>query len=152
MKALRLSGWSWVQNLGTPKLLKPATLIDDWVPHGCPWLGHVALSHSTDKCHLSTIDWSNFLPHVCPVSKPTQSPPATCLLMYLLVPHHLPHVIFRCFHVICTDCIVKLLFFACLGFRSECDIFRIRHPFDEVNIWPESGRRDGRNGVGFVEF
>jgi hypothetical protein len=44
------------------------------------------------------------------------------------------------------------IFFACLGFRTECDIFRIRSPFDEVNIWPESGRRDGRNGVGFVGF
>jgi hypothetical protein len=31
-------------------------------------------------------------------------------------------------------------FFSCLGFRTECDIFRIQSPFDEVNIWPESGR------------
>jgi hypothetical protein len=51
----------------------------------------------------------------------------------------------------CTDCTVTH-FFACLGFRTECDIFRIRSPFDEVNIWPESGRRDRRNGTGFVRF
>ena len=51
----------------------------------------------------------------------------------------------------CTDCIVTH-FFACLGFRTERDIFRIRSPFDEVNIWPKSGRQDRRNGVGFVGF
>jgi hypothetical protein len=44
-----------------------------------------------------------------------------------------------------------LTFFTCLGFRSERDNFRIRSPFEEVNIWPESGRRDGRNGIGFVD-
>jgi hypothetical protein len=43
-------------------------------------------------------------------------------------------------------------FFACLPFRTERDIFSIRAPFDEVNIPPESGRRDGRNGTGFVAF
>jgi hypothetical protein len=43
-------------------------------------------------------------------------------------------------------------FFACLPFRTERDIFSIRTPFDEVNIPPESGRRDGRNGTGFVAF
>jgi hypothetical protein len=43
-------------------------------------------------------------------------------------------------------------FFACLTFRTECDIFSIRTLFDKVNIPPESGRRDGRNGVGFVAF
>jgi hypothetical protein len=42
--------------------------------------------------------------------------------------------------------------FACLTFRTERDIFSIRTPFDEVNIPPESGRRDGRNGTGFVAF
>jgi hypothetical protein len=43
-------------------------------------------------------------------------------------------------------------FFACLTFRTECDIFSIRTPFDKVNIPLESGRRDGRNGIGFVAF
>jgi hypothetical protein len=31
-------------------------------------------------------------------------------------------------------------FFTYLGFQTECDIFRIRSPFDKVNIWMESGR------------
>jgi hypothetical protein len=44
------------------------------------------------------------------------------------------------------------IFFACLTFRTECDIFSIRTPFDKVNIPPESGRRDGRNGVVFIRF
>jgi hypothetical protein len=43
-------------------------------------------------------------------------------------------------------------FFHCLGFRTERDVFRIRSPLDEADIWPESGRRDGRNGAGFVGF
>jgi hypothetical protein len=66
----------------------------------------------------------------------------------------------RTCHVSCTDCHTYGLyglhsqhfFFACLTFRTECDIFSIRTPFDKVNIPPESGRRDGRNGVGFVGF
>jgi hypothetical protein len=82
------------------------------------------------------------------------------------MPHQLPCVISRSCHIICmvrTACTVSLPrgtvwtiqsspFFACLGFRIECDIFRIRSPFDEVNIWMESGRRDGCNGTGFVRF
>jgi hypothetical protein len=76
-------------------------------------------------------------------------------------PHHLPHQLYD--H---TTCIVSLPrgtvrtvrtvqsspFFACLGFQTECDIFHIRSPFDEVNIWLKSGRRDERNGTGFVRF
>jgi hypothetical protein len=42
------------------------------------------------------------------------------------------------------------IFFACLTFQTEHDIFSIRSPFDKVNIPPESGRRDGHNGVGFI--
>jgi hypothetical protein len=42
--------------------------------------------------------------------------------------------------------------FACLTFRTERDIFSIRTPFDIKIIPPESGRRDGRNGTGFVAF
>jgi hypothetical protein len=116
----------------------------------------VAPPLSTNQCHLSTIDWSSFLPHVCPVSKPAQSPPATCFLTYLLVPHHLPHQLYDC-----TTCTVSLpcglyglyshpFFFTCLVFLSECDIFRIQSPFDEVNIWSESRERDRRNGIDFV--
>jgi hypothetical protein len=43
-------------------------------------------------------------------------------------------------------------FFAYLGFRTECNIFRIRSSFHEVNIWMESGRRDRRNDIGFFRF
>jgi hypothetical protein len=83
------------------------------------------------------------------------------------MPHHLPRVMSsrRLPHHLYgrTTCTVSMPrgtvrtvqsspFFACLGFRTERDIFRIRSPFDEVNIWPESRRRDGRNGIGFVGF
>jgi hypothetical protein len=40
--------------------------------------------------------------------------------------------------------------FACLARRTECDIFLIRTPFAIKIIPPESGRRAGRHGVGFV--
>jgi hypothetical protein len=43
-------------------------------------------------------------------------------------------------------------FFACFGFRTEHYIFHIRSPFDEVNIWLESGRQDRRNGASFIRF
>jgi hypothetical protein len=56
----------------------------------------------------------------------------------------------------CTDCTdwysQHLIFFACLAWRTDRDIFSIRSPFDKVNIPPESGRRDGRNGTVFVAF
>jgi hypothetical protein len=51
----------------------------------------------------------------------------------------------------CTDCTVNN-FFACLPYQTKRDIFSIRSPFDKVNIPPESGIRDRRNGIGFVAF
>jgi hypothetical protein len=82
--------------------------------------------------------------------------------------HHprLPHVIIRGYHVtymdriVCTVSMTRGLyglyshpfFFTYLTFRTECDIFSIRSPFDKVNIPLESGRRDGRNGIGFIAF
>jgi hypothetical protein len=42
--------------------------------------------------------------------------------------------------------------FACLAWQTDRDIFSIRTPFEKVNIPPESGRRDGRNGTVFVAF
>jgi hypothetical protein len=68
------------------------------------------------------------------------------------VPRQTCHVSIRTCHVSvrtdCTDCTVNN-FFACLTYRTECDIFSIRSPFDKVNIPPESGRRDRRNGTRF---
>jgi hypothetical protein len=83
-------------------------------------------------CHVSPIDWSN-----CTYHAPS---PATCHLQELPC-----HMYDR------TTCTISLPrgtvrtvqsspFFSYLGFRKECDIFHIRSPFDEVHIWPESGR------------
>jgi hypothetical protein len=47
---------------------------------------------------------------------------------------------------------VSIKIFACLAWRTDRDIFSIRRPFDKVNIPPESGRRDRRNGTVFVTF
>ena len=114
--------------------------IPHWLMTGC----HVALFHSTDKCHLSTIDWSNCLPLVYPVSKPAQSPSARECHIISCTVNMLTSTL--------TFWPVDLWLFTSFGFRSECDNFRIRSPFDKVNIPPESGRWAGRNGVGFVGF
>ena len=42
--------------------------------------------------------------------------------------------------------------FACLAWWTDRDIFSIRTPFEKVNIPPELGRRDKRNGTIFVAF
>jgi hypothetical protein len=42
--------------------------------------------------------------------------------------------------------------FACLARRTDLDNFSIRTPFAKINIPPESGERDGRNGTVFVAF
>ena len=44
------------------------------------------------------------------------------------------------------------MFFVCLTYQTERDIFSIRSPFDKVNIPPESGRWDGCNGTDSVAF
>ena len=43
-------------------------------------------------------------------------------------------------------------FFTCLTWRSNRDISSIRTPFAKINIPPESGKRDGRNGIVFVSI
>jgi hypothetical protein len=108
--------------------------------------------YSGDTCHLwigPTVPVRPNLPATC------HSPGAAMCHLPLDLP---------C--VTCTDrtvCTVSMtrglyglyshpIFFACLTFRTERDIFSIRSPFDKVNIPPESGRRDGRNGIGFVAF
>jgi hypothetical protein len=109
---------------------------------------------SGDTCHLGigpTVrpNVQIFLTHVvswcCHVSPSgfTTSPVRTCHISVWTC-----HVSVRTDYM---DCTVSN-FFACLTFRTECDIFSIRSPFDKVNIPPELGRRDGHNGIGFVAF
>jgi hypothetical protein len=73
--------------------------------------------------------------------------------------HHLPrHLYGR--HVSCTASATSAVrpaqsasfFFTCLARRTDRDNFSIRTPFAKVNIPPESGERDGRNGTIFVAF
>jgi hypothetical protein len=98
--------------------------------------------YNGDTCHPLT---SPTVPVVCSFTCHVSSPDAATSVVRPYGLYSQPAT----WH--CTDCTVTR-FFVCLGFRIECDVFRIRSPFDEVNIWSESGRRDGRNGVGFVGF
>jgi hypothetical protein len=99
-------------------------------------------------CHVSCTDLPRHrtdLPRVSP--GPATSPVRTC---------HGP--------VTCRTDLTRVLYglygqvqsasqnFACLARRTECDIFFIRTPFAIKIIPPESGRRAGRHGVGFVGF
>jgi hypothetical protein len=99
--------------------------------------------------------------HVSPPGWPTSAvrPYHVICTVYHMSPPSWPTSVVRTCHVCCTDVPHGLYglyshppFFACLPFRTERDIFSIRTPFDEVNIPPESGRRDGRNGTSFVAF
>jgi hypothetical protein len=47
---------------------------------------------------------------------------------------------------------VSTQIFTCLTWRSNRDISSIRTPFAKINIPPESGKRDGRNGTVFVSI
>ena len=51
-----------------------------------------------------------------------------------------------------TACPVSIIFFTCFARRTDLDNFSIRTPFAKVNIPPESGERDRRNGTVFVAF
>jgi hypothetical protein len=96
---------------------------------------------------MSPLHWSICTPK-CPKL------PATC--HYPRFPHvactDLPHVIYMDMPHQRPYGLHSQQFFACLTFRTKCDIFSIQTLFDKVNIPLESGRRDGRNDTGFVAF
>ena len=86
----------------------------------------------------------------CPVRKPPRVLYGICHITIRNLPHHCMESA-TCH---CTD-VPRVLpsphqIFPCLTFRTERDIFSIPSLFDEVNIPPELGERDGRNGTGFV--
>jgi hypothetical protein len=69
----------------------------------------------------------------------------------------LPHVISMMSAGRHVDIIIDFCQLTCGPFRFlgkwlECDNSRIQSPFEKVNIWPESVRRDGHNGIGFIQF
>jgi hypothetical protein len=97
------------------------------------WIGPSVRQKSKSACHMS-------LPEA-----------ATCHLYGPATCHLYGHATSASVRTVRTAQ-STIFFFACLTFRTECDIFSIRTPFDKVNIPPESGRRDGRNGTGFVAF
>jgi hypothetical protein len=101
--------------------------------------------YSGDTCHPLT---GPTVPVICSITCHVSSPEAA---MSAVRPYDLysQPTMWNCTD--CTDCTITH-FFACLGFRTECDIFHIRSPFDEVNIWPESRRRDEHNGASFFGF
>jgi hypothetical protein len=121
------------------------------LPRHCPVTSAADVIRAT--CHPYSGDMCH--PWIGPVVRQINLPrSATCCHL------RLPHVVSRRCHVspsgaatsTCTDYTVIPIFFAYLAFRTERDIFLTRSPFDEENIPTESGRRDGRNGVGFITF
>jgi hypothetical protein len=112
-------------------------------------LGHVSPYYSLPTGHVSPFHWttlnqyeyatsSNY--HVINCQDTVRSPHQHCTA--------LPRGD-------CTDCMdrsVIIIFFCCLARRTDRDNFSIRTPFAKVNIPPESGRRDGRNGTIFIAF
>jgi hypothetical protein len=93
--------------------------------------------------------------HVSQIIRPSSTNHRTCHVT--CQPHHLYHLP----HQHCTAlprgstaCPVSILFFffTCLARRTDLDNFSIRTPFAKINIPPESGERDGRNGTIFVAF
>jgi hypothetical protein len=102
-----------------------------------PWIGPRVLIPFAQNGHVSSPD----SPH-----QPTNaamSPPVRHRMDCTALPRH---------RTDCTDRYSQHQIFACLAWRTDRDIFSIRTPFEKVNIPPESGRRDGRNGTIFVAF
>jgi hypothetical protein len=105
------------------------------------------------------------LPKICHVSPNYSSSCQPITMCHVIkLPSHLPRVprhhsrsphvsTVRPCHVSSTACPVSIkFFFTCLARRTDRDNFSIRTPFAKINIPPESGERDGRNGTIFVAF
>jgi hypothetical protein len=106
---------------------------------GAPALGHVSSFHSLPIRHVSTSNWSTTVqPNKC-----TTSPIRHVSKM--VRPSTWPYGLYG--QVQSASQI-----FTCLTWRSNRDISSIRTPFAKINIPPESGKRDGRNGTVFISF
>jgi hypothetical protein len=121
----------------------------------CHVIRHVRmLTSSCATCHPSSGDTCHFK-LVKPYAKKSKMHD-TCHTLELprVLYGHATYAVRSC-HVSCTDCTDRYSqhqIFACLARRTDRDNFSIRTPFEKVNIPPESGRRDGRNGTIFVAF
>ena len=141
--------WSWVQNPFTPKHFFETCHFNWWL--GATWLP------MTGPCGISPFD--GLMPLVSYWLVQLSATCLPCQRTYPIttsqrVPCHLLHS--QHADVMLTSSLtfwpVDLWLFTYLVFRSECDNFHIRSPFDEVNIWSKSGRRDRHNGIGFIWF
>jgi hypothetical protein len=127
-----------------PKILNKRTnLVKPRVPRGSPGLGHVAPFYSSNDATCQ------------PMTRPAVIQSKLTTSANCQVTCHVCHVImYGCLRQHCTTlprgstaCPVSIIFFfACLARRTDLDNFSIRTPFVKVNIPPESGERDGRNG------
>jgi hypothetical protein len=130
------------------------------VPGSNPADSHYILYNNinqTNGGHVAPMDWATCLHIICHQPDTCQLPirhPATNKNL----PHHHRTVVrpVRPCHVRPYGLygLVQSAsnIFACLAWRTDRDIFSIRTPFEKVNIPPESGRRDRRNGTVFVAF
>jgi len=108
-------------------------------------------------CHVSSFQWWHMSPPNRSIRTP-KCPNLSTTSHYLRLPHvsymylpcqrtDMPHQHSYGLYGLHNQ---QFFFFACLTFRTECDIFSIQSPFDKVNIPQESWRRDECNGIGFV--
>jgi hypothetical protein len=106
---------------------------------GSHGLGHMSSYHFPSTGHVSTHHSPTSTNENMPHHPPTTSPyrwygPATSL------------------HGLYGQVQSASKNFAYSAWQTDHDIFSIWTPFEKVNIPPESGRRDGRNGTIFVTF
>jgi hypothetical protein len=105
---------------------------------GAPALGHVSSFHSLPIRHVSTSNWSTTVQPKCATS-PIRH------VSKMVRPSTWPYGLYG--QVQSASQI-----FTCLTWRSNRDISSIRTPFAKINIPPESGKRDGRNGTVFISI
>jgi hypothetical protein len=98
--------------------------------------------YSGDMCHPLT---GPTVPVICSITYHVSSPKAATSDVWSYDLYSQPTT----WHY--TDCIVTH-FFCLFGFLDIMRYLSHTEPFDEVNIWPESDRRDRHNGIGFVIF
>jgi hypothetical protein len=104
---------------------------------GAHGLGHVPSYHLPSTRHVSL--------HDSPTNQPTNCHITTSSSYGLYDPATSPYGLYGQVQSASKN-------FACLAWRTDRDISSIRTPFEKVNIPPESGRRDRRNGTVLVAF
>jgi hypothetical protein len=134
-------------------------------PRGLPFIFYICQCEPTDGGHVAPMHWATCLLIICHENghvstyhsststnenAPTNNQPIYAMssnyhIIMMVRPSTWPY---RLYGQVQSASQI----FTCLAWRTDRDISSIRTPFAKVNIPPESGRRDGRNGTVFVTF